>query len=452
MVISLRAWIVVVAMADDLQTSRTMSLLQHKAGLHKADPESTSSTPGGASTSSVQGYQVSNQKMFTMHGCECADNWHHDGLLLHGCVYTHRKSFDGHDLPWCFVKDAEACKMAYEKEKIPYSGQSPASGICSDDTSCHATDVEREGKWDFCTVPEDVSFHYSNSGCHCLPTWEHERTLYTGCAQPDAGGNSSSPWCYVAESDCKGAKAAADDKKQKWDDCDLHDKTPAFVTRHSCHCRPNWMNDGTKQSRCVAFDQLSPPAALVAMNASIEKESLYGWCHVWEDERHCSGAVKVDGIHMDVCFMVDEASVGQLETTVHGCHCLPEWGLDGAVYKGCSGKERLHEWEGASVGDDKDKDHDMSWCRVLEDVSVCGDSLGPEHATAGGAGRGPGRWDWCKPNGGDADELWRRAVNRFEPIEPNAPAWYDEFRVDQKNGQSDSDDQLISMDGFSIGK
>merc|ERR1719161_1960253 len=120
---------------------------------------------------------------------------------------------------------------------------------------------------------------------------------------------------------------------------------------------------------------------------------------------------------MDVCFIVDEASAKQLETSLHGCHCLPEWSVDGTVYKGCS------------TTDHNGIEDEAHWCRVIEDVSTCPDSLGPDWATSGGAGRGVGRWDWCTSTA--PSPTWRPPESRFTAKEPNTPSWYNQFLIDQ---------------------
>jgi len=354
--------------------------------------------------------------LFTMHGGECASDWHYKGLALHGCVYT-----DGHDMPWCFLKKGD--KKGYNKTSLINVTETSFVGVCTNASTCHEQTEEREGMWDFCALPEEVSTHYTVEGCHCLPTWEHNRQVYSGCSQPDP---EKTPFCYVAETECKGAQAPADDKKQKWDDCDLQKHSPAFVTRHSCHCKPRWSHNGKKQTSCAPQKLLEPPPALLAMNMSLETENaslsgIYGWCHVFEDERSCTGAVKVKGTNMDVCFLVDDTSISTLQTTVHGCHCLPEWGLDGIMHQGCT--------KTGGVGEEQ------AWCRVVEDEAVCVDSLGPEDATQSGAGRGAGRWDWCEPAGHDKGE-WRHSDERFTPKEPDPPTWYLQFRGQTESGKT----------------
>lgn len=405
MVITILPVVVVARARGTALQSEKISLLQHQAHVQKSSSEEKEAlrTEAWAETA-----------LFTMHGCECADNWHYDGLTLHGCVFT-----DEHDLPWCFVKDAAACQRGYNKSLLLTVGDHISTGVCSNATGCDVTTEKRDGTWDFCTLPEEVDTHFSQSSCHCLPVWEHNRQLYSGCAQPD--GVNSSAWCHVAESNCAGSKVADAKGNQKWDDCAMPSSSPVYVTRHSCHCKPAWEHEGKKQTSCAPNKLLKPPDVLVAINATLEEETIYGWCHVFEDERECPGAIKVGGHHMDVCFLVDEADVADLETTLHGCHCSPEWGLDGIVYKGCSQTHGVAEEE--------------MWCRVVEDESICPNSLGPEQARAGGAGRGIGRWDWCTPKGKDQD--WRLPDERFTPKEPDPPAWYQEFRIDHNAGRND---------------
>jgi hypothetical protein len=386
------------------KATERLSLLQHKAALQTKGDDGIAWKP-----------TWNDMQLFTMHGCECAKDWHHKGLTEHGCVYT-----DGYDLPWCFVRDADSCKRGYEKTAL-LGGEKSSSGICSNATSCAVTDVERDGKWDFCSLNEEVDVHFTQNGCHCLPTWELQKKLYSGCSEPE---ENSSAWCYTAESDCKGAQTPSDDKHQHWDDCHhTPGNTPSFFTRNSCHCKPVWMHDGKKQTSCVPNAQIKPPDVLAAANATLENAQIYGWCHVFEDERECTGASIIDGHHMDACFMQDEASVKQFESTLHGCHCLPEWTLDGIVYQGCSRTTGVQE--------------DVTWCRVAEDLSVCPYSLGSEHATPGGAGRGAGRWDWCRPNG--KTQEWRLPDERFTPKEPEPPAWYQSYHTYQHAGMNDID-------------
>merc|ERR1719240_1062144 len=135
---------------------------------------------------------------------------------------------------------------------------------------------------------------------------------------------------------------------------------------------------------------------------------------------------------MDVCFLVDDASVTELATTLHGCHCLPEWGLDGVLYHGCS----TPVGHGVQVDEEQE-----SWCRVAEDETHCTTSLGPEHVTANGGGRGVGRWDWCRPNPtpSAAQQDWRASDERFTPMEPDPPQWFYDYQREMNAGISDLD-------------
>jgi hypothetical protein len=399
-----------------------LSLIQNEASLQKTKSQQATADATWAQTA-----------LFTMHGCECAENWHLDGLALHGCVHP-----DGHDLPWCFVKDDAACSTGYAKDNtLPgnCSTDKTAWGRCDNATGCHAASEERTGKWDFCALQEDVDSHYTHNGCHCLPSWEHGRKIYSGCSEPDgADGTNASAWCYVAEANCSGAKAAAAAKKQKWDECDLPRNTPSYVTRHSCHCKPTWIHEGDTKTSCVRNGLLDPPAELTYVNHTLERESLYGWCHVFEDERGCAGATIVDGTHVDTCFMLDDATATELVRTLHGCHCLPEWVVDDVVYAGCSRPPS------PDVEHYHDVEEEQAWCRIAEDAVTCADSLGPEEVTPRGAGRGQGRWDWCTiTTHSEAEPEWRHSEERFTPQEPDPPQWFRDFEVQAGAGMNDLD-------------
>merc|ERR1719265_361679 len=128
-----------------------------------------------------------NATLYTMHGCECAENWHHDGLVLHGCVFSDFDQPDtenkhpNNELPWCFVKDPDACERGYHKDKLldyqETSLSTITSGVCANLTSCEDTHFERTGKWDFCSLKDHVDHHLPHRSCHCMPTWEHKRKL-----------------------------------------------------------------------------------------------------------------------------------------------------------------------------------------------------------------------------------------------------------------------------------
>lgn len=341
----------------------------------------------------------------TMHGCECMDTWQFNGLTLNGCVFT-----NGVRVPWCFVKDAASCTEGYTKDQL--SELPSVNGNSSNTTT--------DGTWDFCTLPEEVAPHFTRSGCHCLPRWEFEGKAYSGCNRTEegAGGNASDAWCYVAEtaSNCAGASAPADAKKHRWDACDPPKESPAFLTKHSCHCKPKWKHEGSEYTSCLNDETVPPPRSINTTNTSV-KASLLGWCQVFEDERGCAAAeITGAGVMWDSCFFLDEANKKELTPTLHGCHCLPEWELDGASLTGCQ------KTQGASA----------SWCPVAEDGQTCSNSLGPDDATDG-AGRGGHRWDWCSEDSPkDPSEPWRLASERFAPKDPNPPAWYSDIYEDMK--------------------
>lgn len=336
-----------------------------------------------------------------MHGCECLDDWQFNGLTLHGCVFT-----NGVRVPWCFVKDPTKCTDGYSKDQL---NELPSVN----DTTSLANNTSN-GTWDFCTLASEVDSHFTRKGCHCLPRWEFAGQAYSGCNSTDDSGEA---WCYVAENaqHCE-ASAPTGAKKYRWDKCDPPSDTPAFMTKHSCHCKPKWTHEGKEYTSCLNDEEVPPPRNINTTNTTV-KASLLGWCQVFEDERGCSSAeITAAGVMWDSCFFLDEASKKELIPTIHGCHCLPEWELDGAALQGCQ------KTQGAKA----------AWCPVAEDTETCSNSLGPEHAT-GGAGRGGRRWDWCDQDAPrDPSEPWRLASERFEPKDPNPPAWYADIYEDMK--------------------
>jgi hypothetical protein len=332
----------------------------------------------------------------TMHGCECSDSWQLNGLTLRGCVVSANVR-----MPWCVVKNPDNCTRGYTNSALPITSTagSQAPGV----------PVVINGTWDFCTLPEDVDPHLTMASCHCLPLWEHGGVAYSGCNKTDPSGTGNS-WCYVAETagNCAGSRAPDATRLQRWDSCDPAAKEPSFMTKNSCHCKPRWAYNGKTYTSCIQDELVPAPAVLNTTNTSIKKEML-GWCQVFEDERVCPNVELTDeGVLWDTCFFLDEASAAQLAPTLHGCHCLPEWSLDGVLYSGCA-------WTPLTKA---------SWCPVVEDQATCSNSLSPSD-TEYGAGRGRRRWDWCsvtRPK--DPSQPWRLSDERFVPKDPAPPAWY----------------------------
>lgn len=344
--------------------------------------------------------------LLTMHGCECAESWQLNGLTLRGCVVSSNVR-----MPWCIVKDPANCKKGYTNSALPISPtvtQSP-----------NPIPITINGTWDFCTLPDDVDPHLTLGSCHCLPLWEHEGVAYSGCNQTNRGQS----WCYVAETaeKCVGARQPDATHFQLWDKCDSPAREPSFMTKNSCHCKPRWTHLGKEYTTCVQDELVQPPAVLNTTNTSIKKE-LLGWCQVFEDERLCPNVeLSETGVLWDTCFFLDEASYAELPPSLHGCHCLPEWSLDGAVYKGCAYTPRAK----------------APWCPVVEDERTCSNSLGPSDSEFG-AGRGRRRWDWCSiANPKDPSQPWRSASERFTPKDPSPPSWYQNVFNDLMDDHAD---------------
>lgn len=348
----------------------------------------------------------------TMHGCECSDSWQLNGLTLRGCVVSANVR-----MPWCVIKSPENCTRGYTNSALP---------ITPTDGQAPGVPVVINGTWDFCTLPEDVDPHLTMGSCHCLPLWEHGGVAYSGCNKTDISGTGQS-WCYVAEtgSNCVGAREPDATRFQRWDECDNVANEPSFMTKSSCHCKPRWSHLGKEYTSCIQDELVPAPAVLNTTNTSVKKEML-GWCQVFEDERICPNVeLTEDGVLWDTCFFLDEANRAQLAPTLHGCHCLPEWTLDGVLYTGCA-------WTPLTKA---------SWCPVVEDASTCSNSLSPSE-TDYGAGRGRRRWDWCSvTRAKDPSQPWRLADERFVPKDPSPPAWYQNVYEELKDNHGDWLDQ-----------
>lgn len=355
-----------------------------------------------------------------MHGCECQDSWQLEGLTLHGCVHTL-----GIALPWCFVKDPSKCTKGYTKAQLDALQKNVSqSGVVANGTTS-------TGTWDFCSLHEEVDMHLTHKGCHCLPRWEYKSKVYSGCNITEPNGTG---WCYAAETGQKCSKNAAapgEGKLHEWDTCDLPTAEPKFRTKHGCHCKPKWNHGGKDLTDCTKVADVPPPASLNSTNNTMETSHV-GWCEVFTDERGCSGAqIGEKNVLWDTCFIIDEASKSTLQTSVHGCHCLPGWELGGISYKGCV------KTPGAKG----------SWCPVIEDDSTAAgaQALGLTDASDG-AGLTGHRWDWCNSDA-TSDEKnetghWRPADKRFTPKDPSTPEWYQ----DVYNGlmEADSNEQELS--------
>jgi len=346
--------------------------------------------------------------LLTMHGCECSDSWQLNGLTLRGCVVSANVR-----MPWCVVKDPATCTRGYTNSALPIS---PTAGRTP------GPPVVINGTWDFCTMPEDVDPHLTMSSCHCLPLWEHGGVAYSSCNMTNTSLTSKS-WCYVAETEgnCEGARAPDATRLQRWDECDPPASEPSYLTKNSCHCKPRWAHLGKEYTSCIQDELVPAPANLNTTNTSVKQE-LLGWCQVFEDERVCPSVELTEtGVLWDTCFFLDEATKVQLPPTLHGCHCLPEWSLDGVLYQGCA-------WTPLAKS---------SWCPVVEDQSACSNSLSPAD-TEYGAGRGRRRWDWCSVERPlDASQPWRLANERFAPKDPSPPSWYQNVYQELKDSHSD---------------
>lgn len=337
-------------------------------------------------------------------------------MLFHGCVRTGDTK-----IPWCFTREGDSCTNGYNMSELPM--KKGKSGRC-DNERCSSIS---EGKWDFCTLVEDVAVQKTLKSCHCLPRWEYNEKLYSGCQRIEG---DEKPWCYVAEiaSGCDNANQPEGAKMQRWDECSLASESPAFLTRHGCHCKPQWQSpDGIMRTSCLAMDKITPPSVMATMNSTFKNRStLIGWCQVFEDERACNGALlSARGFLLDECFMDDEASIVEFDSTLHGCHCLLEWEVDNVIYQGCDPRSKTRG--GGEV--------EKAWCPVHEDSAACSHSLGPQDAEAvGGAGQGGRRWDWCDPH--DTKSVWRHPSKRYTPIEPNPPKWWMDAMNDGKETAS----------------
>jgi len=346
--------------------------------------------------------------LLTMHGCECAESWQLNGLTLRGCVVSNDVR-----MPWCMVKNPATCNRGYRNAALPTesaSGSNPNKQVIN-------------GTWDFCTLQEDVDPHLTLGSCHCLPLWEHGGVAYSGCNKTGDVASPGKSWCYVAEagSSCVGARAPDATHLQKWDVCDPPEAQPEFMTKNSCHCKPRWTYKGKEYTSCVQDELVPPPADMNTTNTTIKKEML-GWCQVFEDERLCPGVEQTaQGVLWDACFFEDEATRASLPPTLHGCHCIPEWQLDGVTYSGCA-RTPLAK---------------ASWCPVVEDKAACSNSLEPVNAEYG-AGRGKRYWDWCTvENPKDPSQPWRLSSERFVPKDPSPPAWYHQVFQNLKTGYGD---------------
>jgi hypothetical protein len=347
--------------------------------------------------------------LLTMHACECADYWQFDGFTHRGCALVSDHLNQRISQALCFVKDEAKCKSAYAFSKL--SNVTGSTGVCKNETCASPS----ESSWDFCSRVEDVSPFMTQSSCHCHTAWEHKSKLYKGCSRINA---SEPAWCYVAETQegCDKAKDAGGEKTQRWDFCNLPEEKPAYVTRKGCHCKPSWKSGDKDYSSCVQEAEKKWPAELKKDYSSLStlKQTLLGWCQVFEDGRRCPASIEADGFVVDACFMADEATRNTLDLTYNGCHCQPEWNLDNETYKGCSKT--------------KDGQEVTPWCPVLEDSKVCSQSSSPSEASDTGAGRGPGwNWDYCDDGTADA-AMWRQPGQRFTPnATENVPDWYQDI-------------------------
>lgn len=180
-------------------------------------------------------------------------------------------------------------------------------------------------------VPPKADQHYTLHGCHCLLEWQNNGKGMHGCSKTDDRDHA---WCKVLP-DCASHMGTA--KDDPWDFCFLVSETNHLVTVHGCHCAPQFFYNGQKWEGCSRTS--AGPT----------------WCHIFEGGDLCEGALRTEhgGQHWDYCSVADQASP---ILTRDGCHCQPEWDLNGEHHQGCI---------------ESTPDRKFSWCYVFEDEARC---------------------------------------------------------------------------------
>lgn len=290
---------------------------------------------------------------FTLHNCHCFLDWEWEGEPQKGCSKVDASFSKGH--AWCKVVE-------------------PCDG--------HAGTLGPGEGWDFCSLPGEVVHEQTAHGCHCAPHWEFEGQLYDGCSRTSLGPR----WCYVFEGDDMCPEAMRTDHGgQHWDHCFIYEQTSPYLTKHGCHCMPEWTHNDEKYLGC----------------ARVEKDgAMVSWCITEEDEADCPQGGTVTEhesvLRFDTCSIVHGTEDELLPTLAtarsSACHCQPEWEHNGLEYRGCASTP----------------DRSRKWCYVLEDAREC-----PE---ADGTGEGDAhnqRWRYCDGAPG--------AEEKAPPVAPAAP-------------------------------
>lgn len=313
----------------------------------------------------------------TLDGCHCLKSWDYHGLKLRNCAWT-----ADNNRPWCFTSEGLDCIGGHVSASMP------------------------EMVWDYCPIGEETTH-----GCHCKMQWEYGGLTHANCIHTK---DHHEPWCYVAETECKGA-IRTHRSGDYWDTCKekpeatnspLHDELlTGEVTFHNCHCEPEWTYKGKRMENCEWTDDKKEPWCYVADGADchealVTKEDNKFWdkcrvgpetangCHCkgrWEHQgKTMFGCAKTGDKPFPWCYIGDtdrckEAKDGELgkwdqcimegELTTHECHCEKTWEYQGKTYENCQ----------------KTKDSKTRWCYVA-DGAYC------QKATINAQGR---KWDTC---------------------------------------------------------
>mmetsp|Transcript_64881 Transcript_64881/g.120712 ORF Transcript_64881/g.120712 Transcript_64881/m.120712 type:complete len:730 (+) Transcript_64881:61-2250(+) len=214
----------------------------------------------------------------------------------------------------------------------------------------HAAETEAEELARYLRSGHDVVAHTLH-GCHCARTWSWKGEKLHGCSKATFNEANGSYWCKLDKPEgsetgsskgslCDGAAGKVGSGEQ-WDFCwpETDIEVAHKETLHGCHCSGAWEFEGQLYNGC----------------AKVGKGSR--WCYVFEDEDLCPDAMisPSDGQRWDYCFKEEDT---EPYLTKNGCHCMPQYSINGVSYTGCS---------------DIDTDEvSLRGCVVLEDGEDCG--------------------------------------------------------------------------------
>eukprot|EP00403_Amphidinium_massartii_P039671 CAMPEP_0178452370 /NCGR_PEP_ID=MMETSP0689_2-20121128/44208_1 /TAXON_ID=160604 /ORGANISM="Amphidinium massartii, Strain CS-259" /LENGTH=633 /DNA_ID=CAMNT_0020078071 /DNA_START=27 /DNA_END=1928 /DNA_ORIENTATION=- len=238
---------------------------------------------------------------------------------------------------------------------------------------------------------EGMETHFTMHGCMCQHAWSWDGNELSGCSGDAnvefAGGHA---WCKTGD-DCESPAGELPDGSGKWDYCATDADVVHLRTLHGCHCNPIWEWKERVYESCGKTSK-GPK-----------------WCYVFESDAMCPQAMRTEhgGQHWDYCYTADQTSPF---LTRNGCHCMPEFSIDGVKYQACDtiklgGKE-------------------FKGCVTLEDESACNAPFKVEGSTL--------LVDECMFSADEQEEMLDNLVEALSPDCHCQPVW-------QHNGQDYKD-------------